>query len=227
MKNNSLDFPFYNDKKISIVDIIILLIMPIFFTIFTFMPFSIPYGLGPFVFFAAQFGAFLIVARGKISLLIKKPTFKDLVRVFATLILQYIVAVGLVLILRFVFGIVANSNGIFEMEMNALFWIKIAFQLFGEELYKILIFLAVLTIMYKLTKKRKLSIVIALTISVICFSFIHMTTYNNIVQILLIQGLASLCCYYNYLKSKNILTSYLQHFLFDAIPFILSLIIHM
>lgn len=223
--NNKLDFPFYNDPKINIKDIIILLIMPILFTIYTFIPFDIPFGLTPFIFFGTQLAAFLYVARGKISLLIKKPNFRDYVRVFVTLILQYIVALGIVAILKFVFGIGTTDNGVFKMNMDVIFWIKVLFQLFGEELYKILIFLAVLTIMYKLTKKRTLSIAIALTISVLCFAFIHMTTYNNVIQIILVQGVASLCCYYNYLKSKNILTSYLQHLLFDGIPFILGMLI--
>ena len=100
---------------------------------------------------------------------------------------------------------------------------KVIVQLFGEELYKILIFLVGLIIMFKLTKKRTLSIVVATTISLVCFALIHMTTYNSIIQILLLQGLASLFCMYNYLKTKNILTSYMQHVLFDAIPFILAM----
>ena len=224
MKENNLDFPFYNDNpKITTKDIIILLSMPILFTIYTFVPFGIPFGLGLYVFFIAQLIAFLYVARGNISLLIKKPSFKDFLRVIGTLILQFIVAVSLAMILKFGFNIATNGNEVLNMNMDIVFWLKIIFQLFGEELYKILIFLAVLTIMYKKTKKRRLSIAIALTISLLCFAFIHMTTYNNIIQILLLQGLASVCCFYNYLKTKNILTSYLQHFLFDAIPFILAM----
>ena len=224
MKNNELDFPFYNDNpKINTKDIIVLLLVPILFTIYTFMPFDIPFGLGPFVFFGIHFLAFLYVARGKISLLIKKPSCKDYLRVIGTLLLQFIVSISLAMILKYVFNIATNSNEVFTMDMNIFFWIKIIFQLFGEELYKILIFLAVLTIMYKKTKKRTLSITIAVTISLLCFAFLHMTTYNNIIQILLLQGLASLCCYYNYLKTKNILTSYLQHLLFDSIPFILAM----
>lgn len=226
MKDNSLDFPFYNDNpKINMKDIVILLSMPILFTIYTFLPFEIPFGLGPYVFFIAHLLAFLYVARGNISLLIKKPKFKDFLRVIGTLILQYIVAVGIVMILKNVFNVATTENGVFEMEMNISFWFKIIFQLFGEELYKILIFLAVLTLMYKKTKKRTLSISIALTISLLFFAFLHMTTYNNIIQILLVQGLATLCCFYNYLKTKNILMSYLQHLLYDAIPFILSMLI--
>ena len=69
-----LDFPFYNDKNIKALDIFILAIMPILFTVYTFTPLEIPFGLGPYLFCFLQLGAFLFVARGKISLLVKKLT---------------------------------------------------------------------------------------------------------------------------------------------------------
>lgn len=223
-ENKTLDFPFYKDSKITTIDVLILTIVPVLFTIYTFFPFRIPYGLTPYIFTFTHLGAFLIVAKGKISLIVKKPNKKDILRVIVTLILQFVVAIGLALILKYLFNIATNENGIFEMDMNFKFWISIAVQLFGEELYKILLFLAGLIVAFKLTKKKSLSIGIALTFSLTCFAFLHATTYNNIVQILLLQGAASLCCMYNYLKSKNILTSYMQHFLFDAIPFLLSML---
>lgn len=222
--NIELDYPFYKDVKINILDVLILTIVPILFTIYTFFPFEIPFGLSPYLFTFLQLGAFLIVAKGKISLLIKKPNKRDILRVFVTLILQFVIAISLALILKYLFHIATNENGVFELEMNVRFWIVIIVQLFGEELYKILLFLAALIVSYKLTKKRTLSIGIALTFSLTCFAFLHATTYNNVIQILLLQGAASLCCMYNYLKTKNILTSYMQHLLFDAIPFILSML---
>jgi hypothetical protein len=218
-----LDFPFYNDKNIKALDIFILAIMPILFTAYTFSSLSIPFGLGPYLFCFLQLGAFLFVARGKISLLIKKLSFKDIVRVIVTVILQFIFAMVIAAIIKFVFNVTTNGNDVLNMKMDIVFWIKVIVQLFGEELYKILIFLVVLAIMYKLTNKRTLSIVVATTISLVCFALIHITTYNSIIQILLLQGLASLICMYNYLKTTNILTSYLQHLLFDSIPFVLAM----
>ena len=218
-----LDFPFYNDKNIKALDIFILAIMPILFTAYTFSSLSIPFGLGPYLFCFLQLGAFLFVARGKISLLIKKLSFKDIVRVIVTLILQFIFALTLSAILRYVLKMTPTDNDVLKLDMDFMFWIKVIVQLFGEELYKILIFLVGLIITYKLTKKRTLSIVIGTIISLLCFAVIHFTTYNNIIQILLLQGLATIFCMYNYLKSKNILTSYLQHLLFDSIPFVLAM----
>ena len=223
-KKAELDFPFYNDPKIKVFDIVILALAPILFTIYTFLPISIPWGLGPFVFTFTHLAAFLYVARGKISLLIRKPSFKEIVRVLVTLFLQYLFAIFIALFIKLVFGITSNANPILEIEMGVKFWLLVIVQLFGEELYKILLFLVALIIMNKLTKNRKLSIVVATIFSLISFGLLHMTTYGNIVQVILLQGVASIFCLYNYLKTKNILTSYLQHFLFDAIPFILAML---
>ena len=220
--NLKLDFPFYNENpKIGVLDIIVLLIPIVFFTIYTFLPDSFLGGFGPYVFCGTLLGAFLIAARGKISLIVKKPKLKDFGRVLLTLILQYVFAIVVGVIIQLVFKMQMNDNAVLELEMGFSFWIAIIVQLFGEELYKIIIFLLVLTLMNKLTKKRTLSIVVATIFSLFCFAMIHFTTYNNIVQILLLQGAATIFCMYNYLKTKNILTSYLQHFLLDAIPFIL------
>ena len=222
--NSKLDYPFYKDSSVTVKDIIILLIFPIFFTIYTFLPYGYPFGLGAFIFTGCQLLAFLYVARGKISLLIKKPSFRDLMRVLWTLILQFVVSIGFAMLLKYVFNVATHDNEVFDMDMNIKFWVNIIAQLFGEELYKILLFLGTLTIMYKKTSKRTLSITIALIVSLFLFAILHTTTYNNIIQILVLQGLSSIICMYNYLKTKNILTSYLQHLLFDAIPFILAMI---
>ena len=219
-----LDFPFYNDNpKIKPLDIVILAIMPILFTIYTFLPNNFLGSFGAYVFCFSQLAAFLIVARGKISLIVKKPKFRDIVRAIVTTILQLIFAVFVVAFLQYVIKMETNGNAVLQMNMDLKFWITIVVQLFGEELYKILIFLVVLILMYKISKKRTLSITIATIVSLFCFAMIHATTYNSIIQILLIQGVASIFCFYNYLKTKNILTSYLQHFLLDAVPFILTM----
>ena len=223
-KKTELDFPFYNDPTIRTIDILILLAAPILFSIYTFTPFSIPFGMGPYVFTLVHLVAFLYVARGKISLLIKNPRIRDYIRIIVTLILQYIFAIGISMVLKNVLNVTLNNNEVLELNMGIKFWIAVIVQLFGEELYKILIFLAVLTIMNKKTKKRTLSIVVATTVSLLCFALLHATTYNSIIQIIVLQGFVSIFCLYNYLKTKNILTSYFEHLLFDAIPFILVMI---
>ena len=49
-ENKTLDFPFYKDSKITMIDVLILTIVPVLFTIYTFFPFRIPFGLTPYLF---------------------------------------------------------------------------------------------------------------------------------------------------------------------------------
>lgn len=220
-KKTKIDFPFYKDPNIKVLDIFALAIVPLLFTVYIFTPLTIPGGFGPYVFCGLQLAAFLFVSRGKISLLIKKPKAIDFLRVLGTLILQWIIAIGISALLQYAFRMDLQGNGVLDLEMDSQFWLTVAVQLFGEELYKILLFLAALAVMYKLTKKRRLSIGVATAFSLLCFAIMHLTTYSNIIHVLLLQGFASLICMYNYLKTKNILMPYLQHLLFDAVPFVL------
>lgn len=219
-----LDFPFYNDNpKIKPLDIVILAIMPILFTIYTFLPNNFLGSFGAYVFCISEVAAFLIVARGKISLIVKKPKIRDFVRIIITTVLHLIFSIGIAMILQYVFNYETKGNDVLQLDMGFSFWCAIIFQLFGEEMYKILIFLVVLILMYKFTKKKGLSVTIATIVSLFCFAMLHKTTYSNMIQILLIQGVATIFNFYNYLKTKNILTSYLQHLIFDAVPFILAM----
>ena len=133
-------------------------------------------------------------------------------------------AVIVAALLRYVFKIGANDNTVVEMEMSVSFWISLIVQLFGEELYKLFVFLVTLVIMNKSTKKRTLSVVVATIITLLFFAIMHLTTYNNLIQVLLLQGLASIFSFYNYLKTKNLLTAYMQHVLFDVVSLFLSTI---
>ena len=52
------------------------------------------------------------------------------------------------------------------------------------------------------------------------FGIIHSGAYSGkIVQILLIQGLGSIFALYPYLKTKNMINSYILHLLVDFVPF--------
>jgi membrane protease YdiL (CAAX protease family) len=96
-------------------------------------------------------------------------------------------------------------------------------QLMGEELFKIILLIIAMSIIYHFTKNRKLSIIISSIITMTIFGIAHYQ-YGPLIQILLIQGLGSIFDLYAYLKTKNVLVSYLAHLLYDFIPFIMELI---
>ena len=219
------DFPFYNENpKIAAWGILVLAAAVIYMSLSIFLEFDYPWYLGPIIFCAVPLTAYLIVARGKMSLIVKKFKAKDFVRILVTLFLQYVFVFAIGIIRNLVFHVTPTANSVMDAEMDSTFWILIIVQLFGEELYKLLIFLVVLILMYKLTHKRTLSVVAATVIMLLCFALVHVTAYDyNWSQILINQGAATFFCMYNYLKSKNILTSYIQHLLLDAIPFVLAM----
>ncbi len=158
------------------------------------------------------------------SLIVKKFKAMDFVRIFVTLFLQYVFVFAIGIIRNLVFHVPPTANAVMDADMDATFWVLILIQLFGEELFKLLIFLVALILIYKLTNKRTLSVVAATVVTLLCFALVHATAYEfNWTQILINQGIATFFCMYNYLKSKNIMTSYIQHVILDAIPFILSM----
>ena len=219
------DFPFYNENpKIETWGILLFAVAVIWTTVSIFAEIDYPGYSGPIIFCAIPLAAFLIVARGKMTLIVKKFKAMDFVRIIVTLILQFVFAVGITFIRVEYFNAERTANSIMDVDMNTTFWGLILVQLFGEELYKLLTFLIALILIYKLTKNRTLSVIAATAAMLLVFAVAHITSYNfNWSQILINQGIATLFCFYNYAKSKNILTSYLQHVLLDAIPFVMAM----
>ena len=219
------DFPFYNENpRIELWGILLFAAVVIWLTISIFVEIDYPGFSGAFIFFALPLAAFLIVARGKMTLIVKKFKGMDFVRILVTLVLQYVFAIGITFARSVYFGAAPTANSIMDAEMDSMFWGLILVQLFGEEMYKLLTFLTALIIIYKLTKNRTLSVVAATVIMLLVFAIAHATAYEfNWIQILINQGIATLFCFYNYARSKNILTSYIQHVLLDAIPFVMAM----
>lgn len=219
------DFPFYNDNPIiEPWGILLFTAVVIWMTISTFIEIEYPGYSGPIIFCALPLAVFLIAARGKMSLIVKKFKAMDFVRIIVTLILQFIFVIGITFARNVFLHAEPTANSIIDADMNATFWGLILVQLFGEELYKLLTFLIVLILIYKLTKKRMLSVVVGTVVMLFVFAAAHATAYDfNWSQILINQGIATFFCFYNYIKSKNILTSYIQHVLLDAIPFIMAM----
>ena len=220
------DYPFYNENpRIPLWGILVFAAAVIYLSLSVFLQIDYPGYLGAILFCVIPLAAFLVVARGKMSLIVKKFKAMDFVRIFVTLVLQYAFAFTIGIIRNLVFHVPPTANAVMDADMDLTFWVVILIQLFGEEMFKLLIFLVFLILLYKLTNKRTLSVVVATAVTLLCFALVHATAYDfNWSQILINQGLATFFCMYNYLKSKNILTSYIQHVILDAIPFVLAMV---
>lgn len=209
-----LDFPLYNDETMRLWQPILLIGSAVAALLsLSFLPDSrliksAALLLGPLV-------PYLIVARGNIFTIIKRPRLGDIVLVPATLILTIAYSLGMGLLL-YKLGIEIQGNAVYNETRDGMFFAALFVQIFGEEMVKLNIFLGVLILAFKRTGNRKKSVVLAIAITLFIFGVAHFRAYNGAwAQILLIQGLGSIFALFAYMRSKNILTSFVMHFLQD------------
>lgn len=209
-----LDFPLYNDETLGLWQPLLLIasslgvllslsLLPdsrIITTVALFLGTLVPY---------------LIVARGDIGTIIKKPRLGDIPLVIAMLVLTIAYSFGMALLLMKL-GIEIQPNAVVDETRDATFFAFMLFQLFGEEMIKLNLFLGALVLVFRRTGDRKKSIVVAIVITLFIFGIAHLRAYNgSLAQVLLIQGVGSIFDLFLYLRTKNIMTSYVMHVLQD------------
>ena len=218
---NGRDFPFYNDiPKLSSGEWMLMLI-PVILIMIAINTFKIHSQIFPIFFCMVMVIPALYICRQNYGLFFKIPKLRDFVTILACLVGYYVYTIAVVmLLLAFSYGI--SSNAILESFANPdLFLIiSILLQLMGEELFKIFILLFVMHAVYRKTNNRSLSLALGIAFSLFFFAIIHANAYSGrILQILLIQGLGSLFNLYAYMKTKNVVVSYILHVVIDYIPF--------
>ena len=95
----------------------------------------------------------------------------------------------------------------------------------GEELFKVIAFLIAMFLIYRITKNRKVSMIIGVLAALLAFGALHYYSYSgNWPQIIFIIGIGSLFYFYAYLKTKNVMVSYIVHLLIDGIIFVCAIL---
>ena len=92
----------------------------------------------------------------------------------------------------------------------------------GEELVKLIPFLFFLRVFYKYTDNRKGSIVVSVFIIMLMFALMHSFDLRTFIFAFFIQGLGSIFEFIGYIKTKNVLISYITHLCTDVFIIILS-----
>lgn len=220
----NLDFPFYNEKDFSIWKPILLIassatvLLCVSFHVFN-------YGrmFTAFFVFLGTLIPFLIVSRGNVGTLIKKLRLGDVPLILVTLILYYVYTMLVAGVLFMLLGMSGQGNAADSETKDALFYVLMFIQLVGEELIKINFFLGLLTLFFGFWDDRKKSIVAATFITLISFGLAHLPAYGGqVLQVLLIQGFGSVFNMFCYLKTKNVVVSYVMHVLTDTLGFIMT-----
>ena len=121
------------------------------------------------------------------------------------------------------FGIV-SSGTVSQESITVMGLFPLIFSLMGGEFLKFIPFMFFLRVIYKYSNNRKLSVIISVAIIMLMFASLH--AYNLIMFIfaLCVQGFGSIFEFYGYIKTKNVLISYIIHLLTDWTIFILVLL---
>ena len=152
----------------------------------------------------------------------RKPSRRDLLLVVALFAgyMIYSLAIGMVLEQ---IGIV-SSGTVDPTSVGAMKLVIAVFNVLGEEFIKFIPFMFLLRVIYKYSNNRKLSVIISVALILIMFASMH--AFNPIMFIfaLFIQGFGSIFEFYGYIKTKNVLVSFLCHLLTDEFIFMLMLL---
>ena len=152
----------------------------------------------------------------------RMPSRRDLLLVVALFAGYMIYALVIGAILE-QFGIV-SSGTIDPTAVDVMTIVVTIFTVLGEEFIKFIPLMFFLRVIYKYSNNRKLSVIISVALVMLMFASIH--AYNPIMFLfaLCIQGFGSIFEFYGYIKTKNIMVSYLCHLLTDEFIFIIALL---
>lgn len=164
---------------------------------------------------------FLFAFRGHYSRFFKRIHKRDI----KPIILYTIAGLIYSLAMAFLFeGIGLKAIGIEEFLLGILMFIRLVVQLLGEELYKIIILIIAMYLVYKITNDRKRTIIIASIVTMIIFGGCHQGEAGSLLRVIVVQGFGSIFDILIYLKTKNVAASYATHLLFDIVPDLMGLI---
>lgn len=218
-EDRDYDFPFYKkNPHISKIGWLVLFFVFIIGSILS-MSDKLPYSILCCIVFIVPVLYFL---DWDYKAIFRKPSLKDIALAVALFIGYLIYAIIMGAILESV-GIV--SSGI--IDPGSIDWtvlIKSVFSLMGEEFIKFLPFIFFLRVLYKYTDNRKLSVVISVALVMAMFASLHAYNWVMFIYALFIQGFGSIFEFFAYIKTKNIIVSYITHYCTDAFIFAMLLL---
>ncbi len=216
-ENDGADVPFYNGiPNLSKLEWFILMIAEFLFVAPVIFPIRMSELAFSFYMCLVVLIPILYVSRGNLGLFFKKIKRSDIKLIIFCVIAPFVYSMMMLYIVEY-FKL-APVTLVEETPTAVITVIGMIVQLMGEELFKIVLLILVMALVYHFSKNRKLSIVLSAIVIMIAFGSLHGGAYGTLVQVLLIQGLGSIFDLYSYLKTKNVLVSYIAHLLFDFIP---------
>ena len=218
-EDKDYDFPFYKKNPyIPKWGWIVLLIAFLIGTIFSFSNKLIFGILGCIVFIVPV----LYFLKWDYKAIFRMPSRRDIALAIALFVGYMLYAVAVDMILSHM-GIV--SSGLVEPEtVTIMTMISTIFFIMCEEFLKFIPFMFLLRVIYKYSNNRKLSIILSVALIMLMFASLH--AFNPIMFIfaLFMQGFGSIFEFYAYIKTKNVLVSYLCHLFTDEFVYLIALL---
>ncbi|MCT2586440.1 CPBP family intramembrane glutamic endopeptidase [Actinophytocola gossypii] len=228
------DFPFYNGRPALVTGgrwWIVLLGVLLGFAALIALP--VPGLLGVWtraiLFVAIPLVVYARVVPGHWTAIFRRLRFRDLGTMVLFALLNLVIMLVLGVLLLHAAGLAANPLGDDLAKMptgeRILTFLAMVPQLFGEELFSVLPFLALLYwLHHRLALSRSTAVVVAWLATAVIFGVAHLPTYDwNLVQCFVIIGTARLVLLLAYFRTKNILVAAGAHILNDWAMFGLAL----
>jgi uncharacterized protein len=222
------DFPFYNGQPVAISwsQWLFVLAMVVAGFLAVVLPIHWPGGLfGQFIpavlMFALPLGALALVTPEHWTSIFGTVSGREIKRMFLFALLNFAVTMGVGWAVRALVGVAPNG---LSVEMAGLdpvgrvaVFAKTIPQLFGEEVFTILPFLALISLFSRgLGAGRKTALVAAWLISAVFFGLVHLPSYDwNLIQCLVVIGTARLMLTLAWIMTKNIWVSTGAHIIND------------
>ena len=208
-ENKDLDFPIYNKNPYVpkwgwIVLFISLIICYIFVGTESVIP-AIVSMLIPLI-------PLLYFLKWDYHAIFQKPKAKDIALAIGLFIGYLIYAAVMAAILdQFGFSGVTTQ----DISSTAAIIPALFFSLMGEEFIKLIPFLFLLTVFFKYSDNRKLSVIASMLVVMIMFAALHAEDLRTLVFAIFVQGFGSIFEFIGYFKTKNVFISYLTHLMTD------------
>ena len=152
----------------------------------------------------------------------QKPRLKDIALAIA-LFIGYLIYATVVSMILGHFGIVSSGLGE-QSSVSLMDAVTLVFSIMSEEFVKFIPFMFFLRVCYKFSENRKLSIVLSVLLVMAMFASMHAYNYVMFIFALFIQGFGSIFEFIAYIKTKNVLVSYITHLFTDVFIYALVLL---
>lgn len=222
-EDEGYDFPFYNDIPMLTITRTLTFILCYFigFIFFIINDESIILNILSIIIFMMPL---FYYCKDNITSFIRKISMDDL-KLVLLLSIGYIMYAIIMLVILELIGFTGDTSSAIDIAINLKFLIVFIISIFIEELIKYIPFIILLTISFKMIKNRKTAIILTSIVVMLFFGLLHMETLNDLIYVVLIQGLGSIFEFYGFIKTKNILVPYATHLISDLLLLLLSIMI--